>query len=112
MNTSFKVIATVALVILALTMAVAAPNSGSVEVKSPIQVNGNKLDAGLYKITYTVNGDKADVVFKSGKNEVKTTAKIEESKAKAANTAISRTADGKLTQIWFAGRTTSLVFAD
>lgn len=112
MHTSFKVIATIAVVVLALTAAIAATSTGSVEVKSAIQVNGNKLDAGLYKITYTVNGDKAEVVFKNGKNEVKTTAKIEENKAKAANTAIARTADGKLTQIWFAGRTTSLVFVD
>lgn len=113
MNHSVKAVVTIAFVLIAVLFASAATTAtANIEVKAPFHVNGTKMDAGVYKITYTIDGNKADVIFKSGKSEVKATAKVEENKAKAANTAVARNAEGKLTQIWFGGKTTSLVFAD
>ena|ERR1043165_1956100 len=96
----------------ALVSAYAATNSVTLTVTSPMQVNGAKLEAGSYKITWTTNGDKADVIFKNGKTEVKATAKLEEAKITYSNTAVMRTTDGNVKQIWVGGKNTTLVFAE
>ena len=105
--------ALIALFILTVVVAgFAANNSATVTVTSPLQVNGAKLQPGSYNVTWTANGNKADVVFKSGKTEVKATAKLEDSKTRYPNTAVMRTADGQVKQLWIGGKTTTLVFAD
>jgi Protein of unknown function (DUF2911) len=99
-------------IIAALASAFAASNTTTLTVYTPLQVNGTKLDSGSYKVTWTTNGDKAEVLFKSGKNEVKATATLEEAKTAYPNTAIMRTNEGVVKQLWIGGKTTTLVFSE
>lgn len=99
-------------ILTALVAAFAASNSTQLTVNSPLQVNGTKLEPGSYNVSWTTNGNKADVVFKSGKTEVKAAAKLEDSKTRYPNTAVMRTADGQVMQLWIGGKTTTLVFAN
>jgi Protein of unknown function (DUF2911) len=112
MKTSVKSALISLFVIAALVCAFAASNSTTVQVTSPLQVNGSKLDVGSYKVSWTPNGDKVDVLFKNGKTEVKATAKLEPSKTTYANTAVMRTNDGVMKEIWVGGKNTTLVFAE
>lgn len=112
MRTSLKSVLVALVLITALVSAFAANNTTTVNVTSPLQVNGNKLEVGSYKVTWTANGEKADVVFKNGKNEVKTTAKIEDAKVIYSNTAVVKTTDGIMKQVWVGGRTTALIFSE
>ena len=68
--------------------------------------------SGSYKVTWTTKGDKAEVLFKNGKNEVKATATLEEAKTAYPNTAIMRTNEGVVKQLWIGGKTTTLVFSE
>lgn len=96
----------------ALASAFAASNTTTLTVSTPLQVNGAKLDSGTYKVTWTTAGDKADVLFKNGKTEVKATAKLEDAKVAYPNTAIMRTNEGVMKQLWVGGKTTTLVFSE
>ena len=112
MHTSLKSVLVGLLVIISLVSAFAANNSTTLNVTSPLQVNGTKLEVGSYKVTWVANGDKADVLFKNGKTEVKTTAKVEDAKIIYSNTAVMRSTDGVMKQLWIGGKTTTLVFAE
>ena len=112
MKISLKSALIVMLVITALTAAFAASNSTTLTVTTPLQVNGATLQPGSYKVTWTANGEKADVLFKNGKTEVKATAKLEAAKTTYPNTAIMRTTDGAVKQLWVGGQTTTLIFAE
>jgi Protein of unknown function (DUF2911) len=112
MRTGLKTAAIAAFVLICVVLAFAASNSTTLQVNSTLQVNGTKLDPGQYKVTWTPNGDKADVVFKNGKNEVKVTAKVQDSKTVYSNTAVMRTSEGMMKELWIGGRTTTLIFAE
>ena len=112
MRTGFKTAVIAALVLICVVSVCAANNSTTVQINSPLQVNGAKLDVGHYKVTWTANGDKADVVFKNGKTEVKATAKLQDAKIIYSNTALMRTNDGVMKELWIGGTTTTLVFAE
>ena len=110
MRTGFKTAVIAIFLLICVVCALAANNSTTVQINSPLQVNGAKLDVGHYKVTWTANGDKADVVFKNGKTEVKTTAKLQDAKLIYSNTALMRTNDGVMKELWIGGTTTTLVF--
>jgi hypothetical protein len=112
MRTEFKTAVIAAFVLLCVVCALAAGNSTTLQINSPLQVNGTRLDVGQYRVTWTANGDKADVVFKNGKTEVKATAKLQDSKTIYNNTAVMRTTDGVMKELWIGGKTTTLIFAE
>src|SRR5690349_1245479 len=112
MTKSVKCAVLALFILTALVAAFAASNTTTLNVNSPLQVNGAKLDAGSYKVTWTVNNGKADVIFKNGKTEVKATAKLEDAKVVYLNTAIMKGQDGSMKQLWIGGKTTTLIFAE
>jgi hypothetical protein len=99
-------------IIAALASAFAGGNNTTLTVNTPLQVNGAKLDSGTYKVTWTTVGDKVEVLFKNGKTEVKASAKLEDAKTTYPNTAIMRTNEGVVKQLWVGGKTTTLVFGE
>jgi hypothetical protein len=112
MKSSMKSALIALFILTALLCAFAASNSTTLQVNSTLQVNGSKLDAGLYKVTWTANGDKADVIFKNGKTEVKAIAKVEAAQTTYPNTAVIRTSEGVMKQLWVGGKNTTLIFAE
>ena len=103
--------ALVLLITFAAVAAVAATGSARIDLNSDATLNGSKLTAGSYKISWTGSGDSVDVVFKNGKQEIKTSAKVVELKKAPARTSIVKNSDGSIREIWFGGKTSSLVFA-
>lgn len=90
----------------------AATGSARVTLNNAAQLNGTKLAAGTYKVTWTAEGEKAQVVFKNGNTEVKANAKIVELKVAPANGAVVKNTAGELKEVWFGGKTTTLVFTE
>jgi hypothetical protein len=111
MNTSKSVLIALFL-LLALATAFAASNSTNLTVNSTLQINGAQLKPGDYKVTWTVNNGKADVIFKNGKQEVKASAKVEDAKVVYLGTAVMKEKDGTVKQLWVGGKTTTLIFAE
>jgi hypothetical protein len=87
----------------------------SLTLSSPTSVNGTKLDAGEYKLVYTVNGTTADVQIKKGKETVATTSgQVVELQGKSSRDSVVTMSNGdgtsKLVEIQFANKKTAIHF--
>ncbi len=106
----FKV-AVVAFVILVTLAAVAIEGTANVPVRANVQLNGKQIAAGNYKVSWTGTDNNVQVTFKNGKSDVLTApAKLVEMKNPSPYTAIVYDQNGKLQEIRFEGKKTSLVF--
>jgi hypothetical protein len=98
--------------LLASFSAVAAEGTGKVTVPSAVQLNGKKIDAGEYKISWTGKDNDVQVTFMAGKDVVMTApAKLVENQTAPAYSFVGRDKDGGLTGIWLQGKKTVLMFA-
>lgn len=98
--------------VLVVLSAVAADKSASVSIGVPLQLNGQQIDKGDYKVRWTGNDDALSVKIMAGKREVASgSAKMVELGNPAPFTGVVFQ-DGKLKGIDFAGKKAALVFAD
>jgi hypothetical protein len=85
-----------------------ASNKGSLQVREPLEVNGQQLAPGDYQLRWDGTGSNVEVSFMQGKKEVaKTSAKVVAlDKASAYNSAVVNHASGKTTvsEVRFAGK--------
>ena len=85
-----------------------ASNKGSLQVREPLEVNGQQLAPGEYQLRWDGTGSNVEVSFMQGKKEVaKTSAKVVElDKASAYDSTVVNHASGKATvsQVRFAGK--------
>jgi hypothetical protein len=85
-----------------------ASNKGTLQVREPVEVNGQQLAPGDYQVRWDGTGSNVEVSFMQGKKEVaKASAKIVElDKAPAYDSAIVDHASGKasVSQVRFAGK--------
>jgi hypothetical protein len=85
-----------------------ASNKGSLQVREPLEVNGQQLAPGEYQLRWDGTGSDVEVSFMQGKKEVaKASAKVVElDKASDYDAAVVDHASGKATvsQVRFAGK--------
>ncbi|HYG98380.1 MAG TPA: hypothetical protein VD837_04560 [Terriglobales bacterium] len=90
--------------------AFAATGSGKVNVISSGLIAGQQLAAGEYKMVWTGEGEQVQVQIMKGKNTLITApAKVVEREFKALNDAVL-TSEGKIKEVRFSGKKTTLVF--
>jgi hypothetical protein len=111
MKANWVKVAVAIFVLLTSLSAVAAEGTGKVTLLSPVQLNGKKIVAGDYTISWTGKDNDVQVTFKAGKNVVMTApAKLIEDTSASAYTSLGYDKDGSLNQIRFRGKKTFLVF--
>ncbi len=85
-----------------------ASNKGSLQVREPVEVNGQQLAPGDYQLRWDGTGPNVEVSFMQGKKEVaKASAKVVAlDKASDSDSAVVEHASGKATvsQVRFAGK--------
>jgi hypothetical protein len=113
MNT--KRVGLLMLIILAVNVSTWAKNEKTLPFRTDVTLNGNKLPAGFYEITWVSHSPEATVTFvRAGQVMVTAMGKFVErdTKYKADALVYSNNADGShtLLEIRFAGRNQALVF--
>ncbi len=101
----------------ALLFAIAAFSAEkSVNIYSPVNLNGTTLEAGQYSIRYSVNGSNVEVQFLQGKKTVASaSAQLIEARKTNRDTLVTENgSDGnaKLVSIQFANQPNAIRFAD
>jgi hypothetical protein len=85
-----------------------ASNKGTLQVREPLEVNGQQLAPGAYELRWDGTGSNVEVSFMQGKKEVaKTSAKVVElDKASAYDSTVVDHASGKaaISEVRFAGK--------
>jgi hypothetical protein len=85
-----------------------ASNKGTLQVREPMEVNGQQLSPGDYQLRWDGTGSNVEVSFMQGKKEVaKASAKVVElDKASAYDAAVVDHASGKsaISEVRFAGK--------
>ena len=105
-----KVVA-LALVMMFAVSAFAA--SGKITLSQDTTVNGTKLAAGSYKVTYDENATDVKVTFKQGKTEVTAPATVQQTGTEPSNALVGvSTANGsrELKTLQLAGKKAALSF--
>ncbi len=108
---------TLGLAVLIATSAFAAPNKGSLQITSPVTINGTQLKPGDYSVTWQGTGSDVQMSILKGKSVVTTTsAHVVELAQKSANDAavITTGADGSknIAEIHFIGKREALSLGD
>lgn len=117
MKITKSLILTLGLAVLTATSAFAAPNKGSLQITSPVNVNGTQLKPGDYSVQWEGTGSDVQMSILKGKSVVTTTpAHIVELAQKSANDAavITTGSDGSKTiaEIHFIGKKEALTLGD
>lgn len=103
-------IAVVAFVLTLTLSAFASTGTAKVTVPTGVQVNGQQIAAGDYKLAWTGDDAKLQVTFKNGKKEVATaSAKLVERPNSSAYTSVVHE-NGSLKEVRFQGKKFVLVF--
>ncbi len=93
-----------------------ASNKGSVEVREPVEINGQQIAAGSYQLRWDGTGDNVEVSFMRGKKEVaKTSAKVVElERSSSYDSAVVDHSSGKakIAEVRFAGKKFALAMGD
>ncbi len=98
--------------VLAAAISTFAAETARFSLSSPMQVAGQKLPAGDYKISWTGTGDNVDVKFTSGK-KVSVSVKAKMVETPTANVEFSRSTSGdKITMFYLKGQKQALAFAE
>lgn len=106
-----KLTALFIVVALFATLAFAATGSARLDVPSTAKIADKTLVPGEYSVSWSGEGDKVEVIIKKKKNEiVKTTAKLVELKTASTENFMLKNSDGTVKEMYFVGKTASLVF--
>lgn len=102
-----------ALTAIALMAVSAFAASGRVTLSQDTSVNGTKLAAGDYKVSYDENGSDVKVTFKQGKKEFTAPAKLEQTNTQPADALVgvsTQNGSRELKSLQLAGKKAALNF--
>jgi opacity protein-like surface antigen len=111
MSVMLKFCALAAIALLAVSAASAA--SGRVTLSQDTNVNGTKLTAGDYKVSYDENGSDVKVTFKQGKKEFTAPAKLEQTNTQPSDAMVgvsTQNGSRELRSLQLAGKKAALTF--
>jgi len=104
-----------AVAVVALMAVSAFAASGKITLSQDTTVNGTKLAAGDYKVTYDESGSDVKVTFKQGKNEVTAPATLQQTTQQPSNALIgvsTQNGSRELKSLQLAGKKTALNFGE
>jgi hypothetical protein len=117
MKPTKNLILTLGMAVLTATSAFAAPNKGSLQITSPVKINGTQLKPGDYSVKWEGTGSNVQLSILQGRSVVTTaTAHVVELPQKSTNDAavITTGSDGtkNIAEIHFIGKKEALALGD